>query len=122
MKRLFFLIADVFLISAPAFGIAKYEISDSSIAEITNEGRVKALKEGSTEITATAEGYTAKVNIVVLSSSSAVDSTKDITWGESESESNDEDYHRRNSSSGGCNAGLGAVMLLSVLALVKSKH
>ena len=110
-------------ISAPAFGIAKYEISDSSIAEITNEGRVKALKEGTTEITATAEGYTAKVNIVVLSSSSATDSTKDITWSESESNSESNyDYHRRSSSSGGCNAGLGAVMLLSVLALVKSKH
>ena len=101
-------------ISAPAFGIANYSIADASVAEITNEGRVKALKEGSTEITATADGHTAKVNITVLSSSSAVDTTKDISGNSS--------YGVVGSSSGGCNAGFGAAMLLFVLALVKSKR
>lgn len=103
-------------ISAPAFRIVNYSIADSSIAEITNEGRVKALKEGTTEITATAQGYTEKINVVVLSSSSAVDSTKDISW---DSNSNG---GGGSSSSSGCSAGFGALMLLSVLALMKSKR
>lgn len=103
-------------ISAPAFGIVNYTISDPSIAEITNEGCIKALREGSTEITATTQGYTAKMKVRVLSSGSAADTTKDLNWNESES------YSGLGSSSGGCNAGFGAVMFLSVLVLVKSKR
>lgn len=103
-------------ISAPVFGIVNYVIADSSIAEITNEGCIKALREGSTEITATAQGYTAKIKVTVLSSGSASDPTKDLSWNESES------YSGPGSSSGGCNAGFGAVMILSVLALMKSKR
>ena len=103
-------------ISAPVFRIANYNIADESVAKITDNGRVKALKEGSTEITATVQGYTAKIKIVVLSSSSAVDSTKDLSWNDNHSEVG--------SSSSGCNAGFGAIMLLSGLALVfvKSKR
>ena len=105
-------------ISAPALGIVNYSIEDPSVAEITDDGRVKALKEGSTEITATAEGYTEKINIAVMSSSSAVDDTKDISWND---DGDDDDYDGIGAASG-CNAGFGAVIALAVLAFVKSKR
>ncbi|MBQ7155935.1 MAG: hypothetical protein IJR85_10340 [Synergistaceae bacterium] len=70
---------------------------------------MKALKEGSTEITATAQGHTEKIKIVVLSSSPAVDATKDIGINGGNGGGN--------SSSGGCSGGFGIIMLISVLAL-----
>ena len=100
-------------ISAPALGIASWTNSDPSVAEITDDGRVKALKEGTTVITATAQGYTAKVNVVVLSSSSVEDSTKDLI---------EYDFRESSGSSSGCNAGISSIMLLSLLALVKKSR
>ena len=105
-------------ISSPLFGIAKYEVADSDIVEITDEGRIAGLREGTTEITATAEGYTTKFNVTVLSSGSVADTTKDISWNDSDSDN----FNVIGSPSGGCSAGFGAIMLLSVLALVKSKR
>ena len=101
-------------ISAPALGVASWTNSDPSVAEITDEGSVKALKEGTTTITATAQGHSVKVNVVVLSSSSAEDATKDLV---------EHDIRVSSGSSSGCNAGYVApVMLLAVLAIIKKSR
>ncbi|MBQ3757952.1 MAG: Ig-like domain-containing protein [Synergistaceae bacterium] len=101
-------------ISAPALGVASWTNSDPSVAEITDEGSVKALKEGTTTITATAQGHSVKVNVVVLSSSSAEDATKDLV---------EHDIRVSSGSSSGCNAGYVApVMLLAVLTIIKKSR
>ena len=101
-------------ISAPAFGIVSYNIADSSVAEITDDGNIKALKEGNTTITATAQGYTARINVVVLSSSSVEDATRDLI---------EHDLRVSSGSSSGCNAGYVApVMLLAILAIIKKSR
>ena len=105
-------------ISAPALGVASYEVADPSIAEITSDGKIKALKEGTTKITATAYGHTASVNFVVKSSASESDTTSDI---EVTSETGTPTIIGTKSSSGGCNAGLGALILLSAVAFFRKK-
>lgn len=100
-------------ISAPVLGVASWTNSDPSVAEITDDGSVKALKEGSTTLTATAQGHSVKVNVVVLSSSSVEDTTNDLEA---------HDYRVSSGSSSGCNAGLASVMLLAVLALIKKSR
>ena len=104
-------------ISAPALGVASYEVADPSIAEITSDGKIKALKEGTTKITATAYGHTASVNFVVKSSESEEDTTPDIeVTGRTSTITGTE------SSSGGCNTGLGALILLSAFAVFTKKR
>ncbi len=102
-------------ISAPALGVASYDVADPSIAEVTSTGTIKALKEGTTKITATAYGHTASVNFIVKSSASENDTTKDIIDSESSDNSNGV------STSGGCSMGFGALIVLSAFALIK-KH
>ena len=106
-------------ISAPALGVASYEVADPSIAEVTSIGTIKALKEGTTKITATAYGQTASVNFIVKSSESEEDTTKDIS---STGESSTGEMTISNTSSGGCNTGLGALILLSAFALFTKKR
>ena len=101
-------------VSAPALGIVSWSNSDPSVAEITDEGCIRGLKEGETTISATAQGHTVTVRCVVLSSSSAADTTQDIGSGNSRISGT--------SSSSGCSAGFSAVMLLSVLAFVTKKR
>lgn len=102
-------------ISAPALGIAGYSIADSTVAEITDDGCVRGLKEGETTITATAQDYTASIRVVVMSSSAVADATRDLSV-------DGGSFGVSSSSSGGCSAGFGALMLLSALAFVKSKR
>ena len=102
-------------ISAPALGVVSYDVSDSSVAEITDTGNVKALKEGSATITASAYGQKVSVKFIVKQSASEADTTKDIVVDANEN-------NGVSSSSGGCNAGLGTVMILAALAFVKSKR
>ena len=101
-------------VSAPALGIASYSVSDSTVAEITEDGSVKALKEGTTTIMATAQGHTARINVVVMSSGAAVDAVSDLRVDGGEG--------GVGSSGSGCSAVFGGVMLLAALAFVKSKH
>lgn len=101
-------------ISASALGVASYEVSDSSIAEITDAGKVRVLKEGTATIKASAYGQTVSVKIIVKQLASEEDTTKDIVV--------DSDNNGVSSSSGGCNAGLGAVIMIAALAFVKSKR
>ncbi len=83
-------------ISDTALGVASYDISDTSIAEIASYGNIKALKEGSTTITATAYGNSATINFIVKPSVSEEDTTKDITVAS-------DTTGTISSSSGGCN-------------------
>ena len=98
-------------ISELDLGVAEYEVADTTIAEITRDGKIKALKEGSTTITATAYGQRASVTFTVKPSSSETDATKDIAVSGGTSAANP------GSSGGGCNTGFAALMLLSVIAL-----
>ena len=98
-------------ISALDLGVATYEVSDTSIAEITRDGKIHALKEGTTTITATAYGQSASVTFVVKTSASEEDTTKDIIVSGG-SETTDP-----GNPGGGCNAGFAALCVLSVLAL-----
>lgn len=102
-------------ISAPALGVASYEVSDSSIAEITDEGKVRVLKEGTATIKASAYGQTVSVKIFVKQLASEEDTTKDISVAGDTSGVG-------GSSSGGCNGGLGAVMMIAALVFVKSRR
>ncbi len=106
-------------ISAPALGVATYTVSDPSIAEITSTGKIKALKEGTTKITATAYGHTASVNFYAKSSESEEDTTNDIS---STGGSTSTGLTIQNSSSGGCNTGLGTLILLSAISLFTKKR
>lgn len=106
-------------ISAPALGVASYEVADPSIAEVTSIGTIKALKEGTTKITATAYGHTASVNFIVKSSESEEDTTKDIS---STGESSTGEMTISNTSSGGCSTGFGALILLSAFAIFTKKR
>ena len=100
-------------ISAPDLG-AVYNISDPSVAEITSDGNIKALKEGSTTITATAYGKSTAINFIVKQSTSEEDTTKDITVAS--------EAVGIGSSGGGCNIGLGALIFLSAIAVFMKKN
>lgn len=106
-------------ISATALGVAAYIVSDPSIAEITSYGQIKALKEGTTKITATAYGQTASVNFIVKSSASEEDTTKDLTVTGGGGSGN---VIAGSGTSGGCNTGLGALILLSAISLFAKKR
>lgn len=98
-------------ISAPALGVASYEVADPSIAEITSDGKIKALKEGTTKITAIAYGQTASVNFYAKSSESEEDTTKDIT------STGNNGGNPTGSSGGGCN-GFEVVMAIPMIFAV----
>ena len=95
---------NVYDISALALGVVSYEIADTSIAEITDEGKIHALKEGSTTITATAYGQSASILFTVKPAVSEADTTNDIEVSSGGSSS---------SSSSGCNSGFTAIVLLA---------
>ncbi len=95
-------------ISDSALGVASYSVSDSTVAEITSGGNIKALKEGTTKITATAYGHTASVNFVVKSAASETDTTKDI------SSTGNNGGNTPGGSGGGCE-GFSAVMVLPMI-------
>ena len=101
-------------ISAPALGVATYELSDSSVAEITSMGKIKALKEGKTTITASAYGSKVNITFIVKSSDSETDTTRDI--------GTSYENIRPGSSSGGCNTLPGTLILLSVMAIFTKKR
>ena len=102
-------------ISATALGVASYEVADPSIAEITSDGKIKALKEGTTKITATAYGQIASVNFYAKSSESEADTTKDI------SSTGNNGGNTPGSSGGGCNAGISVMILALGLAIMKKR-
>lgn len=105
-------------ISATELGVVKYEVADPSIAEIASYGEIKALKEGTTTITATAYGRSASVKFIVKSSASEADTTKDITV----SAETDTGVATVGSSGGGCNAGFSVMMIFAGMALVMKKR
>lgn len=109
-------------VSVPAFGLAEYSVSDTGIAEITEEGRVRLLKEGSAVITATAYGKTVSVNVIVLNSSPAEDIVKDLEITDDSSSGSYGGTKVGGGTSGGCSAGFGVLMLLSVLAFVRKSE
>ena len=102
-------------ISAPDLGVVSYSVSDSSVAEITGAGRIKALKEGTAVITATAYGQRVNMNFIVKQSTSEADTTKDLVSSVRIAEPG-------KSSGGGCNMGFGSVILLSAAAFFGKKH
>ncbi|MBQ7577264.1 MAG: hypothetical protein IJT21_03235 [Synergistaceae bacterium] len=103
-------------ISAPVLGVVSYEISDSGVAEITDFGYIKALKEGETTITATAYGQTVSINFIVKQSTSEADTTNDIIISDSD------ENNGIPSSSGGCNTLPGTLIILSVMMLFAKKR
>lgn len=109
-------------ISVPAFGLAEYSVSDPSVAEITAGGKVKFLKEGSAEITAKAYGYSVSSKVVVLNSSPAEDTVKDLLVEDDAESYSGGGIKVADGSSGGCSAGFGMLMLLSVFALVRKSE
>lgn len=102
-------------ISSPIMDIVSYSVSDPSIAEITSAGKIRALKEGTTVIKATAYGQTAEINFIVKQSASEEDLTKDLV-------TSVETFVPAKSSGGGCNTGFGIMILLSGFALFGKKH
>ena len=106
-------------ISAPYLGVVSYEISDSSVAAITDFGEIQALKEGKTTITASAYGQKVSINFIVKQSESESDTTNDITITISPENS---DNIGLISSGGGCNTLSGTLILLSVLAFFAKKR
>ena len=97
-------------IAAPILGIARITAADSNVASVDEWGHVKGLKAGITELTASAEGYTATITVEVLGAS------RSSTDGETTSQANP------GSSGGGCNTGFAALMLLSVIALTMKRR
>ena len=97
-------------IAAPAFGIATWTVSNPEVARVTDEGMLSGLKAGTTTLTASAEGFTASVNVEVLSSSNGETSQNTGT------PSSDP-----GSSGGGCNGGITALAVISVLAVLVRK-
>ncbi|MBR0256985.1 MAG: hypothetical protein IJQ58_04540, partial [Synergistaceae bacterium] len=97
----------IYDISETALGVASYSVSDPTIAEILSDGKIKALKEGTTRITATAYGHTASVNFVVKPTASETDTTKDIS-------SSSGNNTPGGSSGGGCN-GFAAMMAIPMI-------
>ena len=97
-------------IAAPIFGIAKITAADSSVASVNELGYVKGLKTGITELTAEAEGYTAKITVEVLgaSTSSANNGTTSTS--------------NPGSSGGGCDTGFAAAALISAFMFMFRKH
>ena len=105
-------------ISATELGVVEYEVADTSIAEITSYGQIKALKEGTTTITATAYGQSASVTFTVKSYASEADTTKDITVsGGSDTSTTDP-----GSPGSGCDLGFGAMVILAGLAFAAKKR
>ncbi len=102
-------------ISSTMLGVTSYEFSDTSVAEITSLGEIKALKEGTTTITASAYGQKASVNFIVKTASSESDTTNDIL-------ASSENVNLSSSSSGGCNTFSGSLILLAVMALFTKKR
>lgn len=98
-------------ISAPALGVVSYTVSDPTIAEITSTGKIRALKEGSTTIRATAYGHTASTTFIVRPAASVADTTMDIG-----------DSGGSRSSGGGCDSGLSVIAMLSVLGLMMKRR
>ena len=108
-------------ISAPALGVVSYDVSDPSVAQITDEGKVKALKEGTATIRATAYGQTASTNFIVKSTASEADTTPDI--GESGSENGGNNGNTSvGSSSGGCSTGFGVLTILAAISFFMKKR
>ena len=95
----------------------EYEVEDTSIAEITDYGQIKALKEGTTKITATAYGQSASVMFIVKSSASEVDTTRDIVISDGTTT-----ISTPGSSGGGCNAGFSVMVILAGMALAVKKR
>lgn len=101
-------------ISSQYLGVASYHVADTSIAEVTREGKIRALKEGTTTITATAYGQSTSVTFIVKPSDSEADTTRDLEV----SGSGDSD----SGSSGGCSAGFTFLAALSVLGLALKRR
>ena len=84
-----------FDISARVFGLAKYTVSDSSIAEVTDSGNIKFLRGGTAKLVASAYGKTATADVI-----------------------SDGNVKGAGGSSGGCNAGIG-MAALAFLAFIR---
>ena len=106
-------------ISATELGVVEYEIADPSIAEIISYGQIKALKEGTTTITATAYGQSASVTFTVKASGSETDTTRDIVI---TSDETSDTAATVGSAGGGCNVGFSVMVILAGMALVMKKR
>ncbi len=100
-------------ISSQYLGVASYSVADTSVAEVTREGKIRALKEGTTTITANAYGQRASVAFIVKSPASEADTTRDIEVSGGESSSG---------SSGGCSEGFTFLAGLAVLGLALKRR
>lgn len=109
-------------ISAPSLGLAEYTVSDPSIAEITNSGKVKALKEGTATITATALSQTVSIKFIVKPVTFEADTVKDL--GDSTSDGYSGGIKVGDGTSGGCSAGfsLAAFALASLMVFVRKSE
>ena len=100
----------IFNVAAPELGLAEWENEDASVAEVLDTGEVRALKSGSTTLTAkiTENGktYDAKVTVVVLSE-------------KSDSSSNSSSHRSSGGGGGGCDSGFSFMTLALVFAVQK---
>ena len=98
-------------VSAPAMG-TEWKSSDSSVAIVTREGRLRGLKEGNVILTASFNGCSETINVEV---------------GEYNGQSNQSEQTTNNnipgSNGGGCNSGFGGILfaVLGSLAMLKNK-
>ena len=98
-------------IAAPLLGITTWTVGDPEVASISETGYVSGLKEGTTVLTAKAEGYTASITVEVLPAVSSSSNSEQTPA-----------YDNPGSSSGGCNAGFGALIVLSGCAIIMKKR
>ena len=89
-------------IAAPLLGITTWTVGDPEVATISDTGYVSGLKEGTTVLTAKAEGYTASITVEVLPAVSSSSNSEQTPASDN-----------TGSSSGGCNAGFGALVVLA---------
>ncbi len=98
----------IFNVAAPELGLAEWENEDASVAEVLNTGEVRALKSGSTTLTAkitdNGKTYDAKVTVVVLSEKSA---------------GSNNTSHSSSGGGGGCDSGFSLMTLALVFAVQK---
>ena len=105
-------------VSAPAMGTT-WTVADSTIASVTEDGKARGLKEGTTTMTATLQGFTATVSVDVGAAYTTSSNISNDGQNNSNNDSNDEANSVTSSSGGGCNVGLGGMAILLLTGTLK---